>query len=125
MKTVEKIESKKAKLSGAYYTMKRAGQEIPSKSDDIKVKVKISIPANGSSILPELQFNYRLGIMGDSLTPSWGYTQSNTYRANSTELAGQKWGELFERGTIFAEAEIAKLETALEQRAQALINAED
>ena len=124
MKTVEKIESRKAKLSGAYYTIERAGQEPAYNSDFIKVAIKIFLPAKGGSILQELQFEKRVEILGEYLRSNWGFGGSETYRIKQVEKSGRKWTDLFEVAAAFAVAEKAKLETALEQRAQALIDAE-
>lgn len=124
MKTVEKIESRKAKLSGAYYTIERAGQEPAYKSDLVKVNINILLPTERGAVLQELVFNDRVEILCEHLRPNWGYPESATYRSKQVEISGLKWTDLFEVAAAFAEAEIAKLETALEQRAQALIDAE-
>lgn len=125
MKKIEKIESKKFELSGAYYVVERVGQLDPKDGNDVVVRVAISLPATGGRINPELRFGCRVQILGEKLGGEWGYPKSSSYRTRIDKVNGERWSAVFEKAAEFAEEEIMKLEDALRVRAQALRDAEE
>lgn len=125
MKKIEKIESKKFELSGAYYVVERVGQLDPKDGNDVVAQVTIFLPATGGSINPELRFGCRVQILEEKLDSHWGYVSSSSFRTRTDKINGERWSAVFERAAEIAEKEIMKLEDALRVRAQALLDAEE
>lgn len=126
MKAPLSLKSQPAPLSGAWYQIERRGQQPPDQGDNVVVRAQIHVPAEGASIASNLRFGNRLNLGGWPLHSYWGASDNNTNsRYVYFDFVSQYWADAFETAARWAEAEIQRLEDALQARAKALAAAED
>lgn len=108
-------------------TISRHNQAVPSDSDKIIAKLRISLPIHSPSVMliPDIQFYDRLFIAGKKLERFWGYEYEKNFRSIDEFFYGEKWSKVFAEAEIFARSELDKLSQALASRAKALEDAEE
>lgn len=126
MKTPQSLKSTRAPWSKAWYEIRRRGQQPPADGDQVVVVVTIHLPARkDAQLVDTITFNYRLSIAGTPLYQFWGYWDKKSRSRYATrEFVAPTWAQAFAQAAAWAEAEIAKLEEALQARAKALQDAE-
>lgn len=124
--TTEKETSKPFERSRAFFEIERAGQQVINESDEVKVELTIYIPAVDFRIKDELRFSNRCEIMDHPLYYDWGLESiiNSDFRVRIKSFFGTKWVDVFEEARKYATSEINKLEKMLENRENALKNAE-
>jgi hypothetical protein len=121
-------------LSGGRIARIRLGLQPPGKGDCVVARGYVLLPAKGREILPEIQFQERLLIMGYGLYGWWGLSQSSLppqlrhlegeWKFNTIEFHAPTWREAMTAAWEYAHAELMKLEEALARRQKALEDAE-
>jgi hypothetical protein len=121
-------------LSGGRIARMRFKQESPGKSDKVVARGYILLPANGKTLLPSLQFERRLNLIGEELRWDWGADHSQLpkdfpfvegdWRFKYTSYTALTWREAMAAAWERAHDELMKLENALAHRKRALEEAE-
>ncbi len=109
-------------------SLKRDGQEGSNESDQIQVCTTLSLPTKDDweHLLDETyQFGNRVLLFGNELHLHWGkYNASNKMRIKSQTFQAYRWHQAFTLAKAYAETQADKLIQAIEERAQALRDAE-
>ena len=120
--------STKKLLSGGFYEVERFGQQLVCEGDDVEVRVTVYLPCDDRGELrSDLRFEARLLLIGEYLGSSWGVYEHDVntdHRFKRLVFSAKKWASAFENATTAGDELLDRLEIMLDDRAQALIDAE-
>lgn len=121
---IQEIISEKYQLSGGYFTVKRDGQEPPSRGNKVVALVTAYLPGDSEEYLNKpIVFENKLEIFHECLYLGWG-TCFGDYRIRNKRFTAITWREAFAKAKKYAKQELQKLEDALQERSVTLEAAE-
>ncbi len=109
------------------YTIERVGQRDADESDGVQVKLAIALRTAEEDwrIDPKIRFGRRVEIADLNLFSNWGTGGSDKWRTTTRTFSAPKWSKAMDKAQNYAVTELLKLKSALDTRAQALIDAEE
>ena len=105
----------------------RDGQETPGKSNKVCAKATLFLPksSGGSFLAEKIRFGKPVDVFGEYLQSAWGQVgEDKKPRYNYRIFAAETWEEAFNSAMDYARPELQKLLDALQNRNQALLDAE-
>lgn len=119
--------------SGAIAEITRIGQDRPASSNKVRVCVTIYLPTENDKLIDNLRFGNNCRIFSKYLYEDWGFACDEDlnpelkyvgWRYEWENIVCETWKEAFDRAEELVLKELGELDRLIEEREQALIDAE-